>query len=566
MQVIETLALSCLLFAFFVIFYLPLGSQIVALLAPKTSGETRLLFSLAASSVFYELLMSVFVLLGLPNSYIRLIFLSLIILVLVRVDLSKIFQGFGGIWQGVVICFIYFLLLNLTASFPIGDFRDVLPSSINHLTGYPIDNLIPYNVSRYFVERIDPRVTEVVPTWAFSDRGPLAGILHAAVCVALGVSEKAHWLGASSGVYFIFQSHLVFLNISAFFAFWVFIKKRFSKKAAGYALILLGTTSFMFLNTLFTWPKLFMCYFVVLIFEILSTILFKDCDKQNQKHYSLAIGSLFALGTLAHDMMLFYLVAFFIYIAARTLKNRSYFKILLYAGTSFAITYLPWQIYKSFFSLSKSRLIYLHLFCVEQRALEGKSFFNLLSSHIETNGIDGMMTARIKNFVYPFDFSQITSLVSLDNFGVYRVLRSFASLAPYQLVFSLGLPVFILSLVGIWKLRSDENAKGSIHFIIICLLSLIPTAFLFSCSQPVNHTWVYPLMMFLVLPAAVFLSKGWHWLFLPIVLSWNLIVLVFELWFRNESSIYLSSDPTFLIIQGVLCLLFISSGFLATDE
>jgi len=563
MLIFETFALSSLLFLFCLIFYLPLGILLLNFFAPRADKDLHLSFSIAVSALFFAFFTSVFVLLGLPNIVIRLFFCSAVLLSLSRIDLKASFKYLKTIWQGPFICFLYFLLLCLTASFPIGDFRDVLPNSINHLTGYPIDNLIPYNVSRYFVERIDPRVTEVVPTWAFSDRGPLAGILHAAFCILLGIKEKTHWLGASSGLYFVFQAHMLFLNIASFFALWMFVKKSFSKKAAGYSLVLIGSTSFMFLNTIFTWPKLFMCYFLVLALEILSPLLINDSVDKKVSHF--VLGSLFALGALAHDMMLFYLVGLCLYLLFRSLREKTYFFTLLNLTISFFVTYLPWQIYKSFFSGAQSRLIHLHFFCVQKEQLEGKTLAVLLSDYFDSVGFSGFVDARVSNFLYPFDITAILPLIPSNEFGFYRLLRAFASLAPYQLFFSLGVPLFLLSALGMYSLKDTDSGKRLLSLILICFLSFIPVIFLFSCARPVNHAWVYPLMMILVVPAAIFLSKKWHWLFLPVAIGWNLVVLVFELWFRDESSLYLSSDPNFLIVQSLLFLLFIASGFLADE-
>jgi hypothetical protein len=502
------------------------------------------------------------------------VFLSITFAALINCSRKKLFtfQDLRSLSPGILLFFIYYTLVCFSVAYPEGGYRDVLPESANNVTGYPIDNLIPYNVSRYFVERIDPRSIEVVPTWQFTERGPLAGMLHAVVSISLGIQETSHWLSATAGGYFVYQAHMSFLNVSALFGLWLFVRRRLGSQVAQYVVLLAGTTSFIFLNSLFSWPKLFMSYFILLAFEFVYRTLGRRTGVDIRDLGF--IGFLFGLAALAHEISLLYFLPCLLVLLATSLKRANFFPRFRFGKLipptisliAFFWVLSPWIVSKRVLSIAESRLLHLHVFCVQDANIKQQGFLSALSDYIARDGFSGIFWKRLSNVVYPFDVSEILPLIGGRASQVYWWARSSASLAPYHYVFAIGLPLLACTLIGVYLLSRSKAGVDQLQILGIALAALVPASLLFGCTPTLNHQWVYPFFLLSLIPAAYLFSRSWCWIILSVIVSWNTLVLVFEVWFRDESSIYLNSSPAFIITQSSLYALFIFVGSMGRDN
>ena len=193
---IELVLWTALLFVFFLAVTVPLGSLVVCRAFPNVPPSIQLLASFGVSVAILAAELSLLVLLDLPGLVIRTTLAATVVIAGVLCWRSAACRSLLNreTWRPLALIGGYLLLTVSTAAYPAANFRDISPASVDALMALPIDNLLPYNFSRYVVSEINPNSIDVFPGWRAGERGPLAGLFNAVVFYLLGIEDRGGWL------------------------------------------------------------------------------------------------------------------------------------------------------------------------------------------------------------------------------------------------------------------------------------------------------------------------------------------------------------------------------------
>ena len=496
MDLVRTIAAAATLFLFFSALLFPLGALIVS----RTGLDARWKFwaALAASSFGYCLLLAAARLLGLPTGLIswffRALALAALLLCLGRGTLAGYIDRTA--LRGVFFTSIYYLIAVCASAYPSGRIADVRPDSLQQISHLAIDNLIPYNVSRYFVEEISAQQLEVVPDWQLTDRGPLAGIFSAVVLMILGMRDGGNWLSAAPGVFFVFECFSIYLNVLSLLAVWWVCNWYFDRRTAACAMLLMCSSYFYFVNIYFSWPKFFSAAFIlpaIAMFQIAAS--------------GTIIGLLFACALLAHESGVFVLLAFGFAVLIRALFSESgqytaKLRLLGHAVFSGLLFYSPWLLYKWMSPKSGHHILYFNAFCFKDSStISDLDPVNVLRLYLDQNSVAHILSVRAGNFFYPFNFFHAAGAYLEHWTSPFNLLSSVSHLVFYQFLYALGLPAFVLLAAATcrrspgWSLLRlpAASAIGSLAFAALALACPLST---------VNHVWAYAAFLIAVIPAA----------------------------------------------------------------
>ncbi len=513
-------------------------------------------------------------------------------------------------WGSLHLMFFLFLLFCVhSAAFPDGDLRSSSAEVTQLLTGLPTDHLITYNTARFVVEGISPSI-EVVPTWRVTERAPMAGMAVASVFHFLKLSETAHWLGSSPGVYYIFQSAMSFFNCLPLLAVFVLANEYLGRREGILGVLLLGMSPFFVLNAIYPWPKMMMAFFFI-------TALALCLDARDKPGNFVLCGILMAGAYLCHSIALFYIVGFFLFVifsryGMRLLERlqgglaalrrasstssgtsssgpsssglsssglsssglsssgpasfglgeegpRNMFaalsiKGILLTAMSCGALLLPWLLFTAWLGASSRRLLYMHAFCILDYDVDAVPLLSAMQRYYNEFGLSGILYTRWSNLLYPVDPFPLIGDVYRHGLSLTYLLERLSHYSFYALVFAygpLGLPLIALGFVSACRKSIRLQTMSAI------LLTAFPFMLLiFGCaSYLTNHIWVYPLFvgMLLWMPCVYRLPSGA--VALALHLGVNIAVIVFGFWFGKQTSAYLHGDGQYLAIQ--VALLFV---------
>lgn len=176
-----------------------------------------------------------------------------------------------------------------------------------------------------------------VSDWKSSDRPPLQSGL------VLLVYPILHKIGSIEINYQIFAVFLQCLWLFALVEFFYFLK--INRKIFLWIALLAITNNFIFINSVFVWPKMLSGSLVVMAFIILY-ISIKDGELDNEK--IILISTLSTLSLLAHGGVIYTLIPMFV-LAIIYLRNIISFKQIITSAIIFASLYAPWLLYQSWY-------------------------------------------------------------------------------------------------------------------------------------------------------------------------------------------------------------------------
>ncbi len=462
--------------------------------------------------------------------------------------------------------FCYYLLAIGAAAFPNLRISDVQPQTIQYLSHLAIDNIIAYDFSRVLVEDISPLAYEVVPGWQFTDRGPLAGVLTALCFRILGLEEHSHWLGVSPGLYYLYQALLTYLNTSALFLVFLLSERYWGRWSAAATMLILGSSYFFFINSLFTWPKFYGAALLMLGVAVASEAIRKQSDAGRNLVGFLG-GALLAAALLSHETASFALAAFFL---ALTLLAIPFVRIALFGGIELSLrtccsiplgwflTYLPWILVKYSIGASENKLLYTHLLCSPDPDLKTAGFLTAVGGYLTQNGLSEILLTRWQNISYPLDFTHAGGTYRLLLDSPFQFLWSTSHLAFYQMIHSVGLPLLPLVLCALFTSRVKLREAGLL--LLTGAGSLLVTGLLFACPlSTVNHTWGYVFFLVLcMLAAAGARQTFWTEVLFAFGVAWNVCMFVICWYFGQARFAALHVSGAYVIAQLLLFL-----GFLA---
>lgn len=183
-----------------------------------------------------------------------------------------------------------------------------------------------------------------VSDWTTTDRPPLqSGIALLQVPLTSRIGEVVNG----------YQILAVFLQCMWIFAFFEYIKRATtSHKTVLYMVIIAITSTFVYSNSIFVWPKMLAATLGVFAFIFLADIL---KSKKIDYHQAVIIATAISLGMLAHGGLIFTVVPLLLGGVWETRRLVKMKHIVIFICTALLL-YSPWLIYKSS-SSSGDRLI-----------------------------------------------------------------------------------------------------------------------------------------------------------------------------------------------------------------
>lgn len=489
---------ASVLFLFTLIILLPIGQVLTGGIFKEKNTPLVILLGLGLSPLFLGLVIAMGLLFGLGSETLR---LMLWILVVLGCGLWVKGGHYLGLARPEVrlaggLCFLAFIFCFWVAVHPNGEARVLHPGGIQQLGTsklLPPDNLLSYNFSRYIVERLDPKELEILPTWSISDRGPLSGLVNAAIFLLLGLKETRPWLDATPELFFVYQGVMMFLNLTALFCIGLLGHELFGKRVSGMAMALITSSAFFYQNTIYTWPKAFATFYILCAVYVFTRRLSAHPVSPG------LVGVLLAGSVLCHPLGSLYVLGFcvviaFLWLVRRDAKLRTLLREMGIILISFLVVHLPWSLFKWFFVPSSSRMMYLNLFCRQDEAVTKESFSSVLSSYFGQHGVWDILQLKFANFIYPFDITYLTEHSWYYLRRPWAIVPAISPLTFYQFIPAFGLVSSAVLVVALGRVlfrgRSMDGTLALLFWTGWC--SLLIACIFFGCEgASVNHTWAY---------------------------------------------------------------------------
>lgn len=554
----ELFILSTSLFVFFLSCFFPLGALASLKLFKKNeiSPEISSLLYLSISFILYSTITSALIGLKLNNDIIKLILFSVVAFALFRFLKAKNFKEFLKVVdiKFLLILFLYYTLINFYSSFPVLNFRDSSPEKISDMVILPIDNLIPYNFSRYLVERIDPKLIQIVPGWQAGDRGPLAGILNAFIFLLLGIKENKSWLTPTENLYFVFQSLMIFLNSLPIYAVMQLSKKELGRSSSKFAPLFLCSTYFVLQNTIFSWPKFFMSFFVI-------SACYLSQEKDNIKLFFIS-GALLALSALSHDSGLFFCCSFFALILIKSFNKELFkkrLKLFFSSISGFVVFYLPWLMLKNLVFLDSKKGLHYLLLCRINEEAPTASIGSSFVEYIKNNNFYDLLLQKLETLFYPVNPIYYSNEILKENKGIIDIIYSGRFFNFLNFFTSIGAIFFILAILGL--IKTLKLKLSGISFFTFCSFgALIVFAIIAGCEKgSTNHHGFYPLFLAASLLISVSIKTKLDKFIFFIAFCINTALSIVYLIFHGVVKIYLHSDKFYFICLSLIFSLLVVS-------
>lgn len=217
-------------------------------------------------------------------------------------------------------------------------------NTVAHRYWVSVDNSIPELFVAALMQGREALQGYLVGDWLSSDRPPLASgmmlILYPFVTSG-NKSPAAFMLGVA-------------LNILWVFGAWAFlVSLNIRKSIIRYVLICVALTGAVFVNTVYTWPKMIAACYV-----LMGAALINQSSKLDARRAVLG-GASIALAMLSHGASIFGILGLS-HAGIQILRSRRWRSALLMAATA-AVLYTPWMAYQKLFAPPGDRLIKWHL-------------------------------------------------------------------------------------------------------------------------------------------------------------------------------------------------------------
>ena len=450
---------------------------------------------------------------------------------------------------GPSIVFFYYLWIMTYAGFPNLNFREM---NYNYISpqALPADAMIPFNLSRYILEKISPASYQVVPEWSYLERGPLAGLAFAAISDTVGLVERQPWLSVSGENYFAYQAFLTLLNLLVLLPIWAWATRVTKTSPIIILSILLSAYPFVF-NSYYSWPKLLSCYF------LFSSALF--CSSASCR---MVAGLLGGCAILAHDSALFPVLALTIALIFAKSYRFSFFYALATLGTIF-----PWMAHKFSQTASSPRMLSFYLFCDDSKQATSLSLANQAQHYFAKHSIAEIASLHFMNLLYPIDPRPLYNLWLTSKNAPLRFLESLYPVIFQQTLYGLGIffaPLIIWGTVQILLHKRHYNS-GIVLLLAMSWGSLLPFALIAGCPNiSITHTWGYPALLVNVFLIGIALERA-NFVKATIVggaFAVNLFHVLVFLFYHPQSRPALHGSAVYLFSLSLIALIIFALCFL----
>jgi hypothetical protein len=443
--------------AVFVFLSLFLPGYVILKRYSSLDGEERLAASFGMTSLMYAILGTA---LASPQlqflispALVVILLLCLAVFVFSRMDRDLTSTDKHGLWSCLALWLatLFFVSLPILGSW---DLIQGIPGPLNvriqyYLRTPAMDNYIPYRVAQFLANGM-PQIDFIGPVWGFFDRTPLMGLV--AFFLLKGVNLPISLgLEADQGLsYPMFQMIGSLLNSLLLLGSYLALKRMFNGYVAQVSSGFLLVSTYVFFNTLFTWPKSLVGYFVLLSWYFLM---------QGKRPF---LAGLFAgLAYLSHDLGAIYLAGAFLYLLLA--RHRSKPEILRFMLPVLALI-APW--------LTLSRLLSNHLslfflYIISVQGLPNSRDVQPLLAAFLATPLARIIWIRVVNLyllLFPWPLGAYDPNTPLVN--------TFNALAFFPLAGAAGIFLFAFSYYGIAR-DLLRRAREIVCFIVVPLALIL---------------------------------------------------------------------------------------------
>lgn len=302
------------------------------------------------------------------------------------------------------------------------------------------DNYIPYRQAQFFINRSDPAKDSFINEWGvhFFQRTPLMGAVTANYFNLLNDKPPLDYTWSANSIdlgltYAKFQIIASVLNAIFIVPAFFLLIKLFNKRTAAVTCLFLAVSQFFIYNAVFSWPKSFVAFFILLSWLLLL---------EKTTRYTLLAGIASGIAYLAHDLAILYIAASVIFLLA----NKRFREILIFAGSSVVFA-IPWMFTASIIYNRPSSFI-LYPFSVNGLPQPGQEK-QIFSQFLHTSPLRHIYV-RLANFFYIFSPYQLLTSEGGQDLG-----RRIWALGLYSVSGAIGLGLIVPATIGALKKLRD---------------------------------------------------------------------------------------------------------------
>jgi len=390
----------------------------------------------------------------------------------------------------------------------------------------PSDNLIPSLLATYLMEGRDDEY--LLGDWLPSDRPPLQAGL---ILIVRSAAPVLRLLPAADPGVVDFGSSVVVQLLWVPAAAALLAALGFKKHAAIAAIAVASLVPVMFVNTIFTWPKMLAGAFTIAAIAILVNAI---RGRELPLLSVIIAATLTALGVLSHGGAAFVLpvIVGLAGVVLSRMRMRSFAVSASVSAAAVAALYLPWLWFQRFVHPPGDRLLKWHLAGVIP--IDDRSFVDALVTQYRDLDPIEWLSGRAENFAVAFDFRLLGGLDIWDaGWQGRRIAYDFYSTLPGLGVGTVALAaLLVLALYSALRRRPDAETKWAA---LICAAMLACIA-------------IWATVMFI--PGSAVVHQGSQ--------TWMIVLLIVPFAWIAERSI-----PAIALIAGAQVLL---SGFVYADS
>jgi len=396
------------------------------------------------------------------------------------------------------------------------------------------DNYVPFRQAQFFVNRMDINKDSFIREWGvnFFYRTPLMGSVVAYYFDLTGEKLPTSYLWASDQktydpVYKKFQIISSTLNSLFILSAFILLKKLFNFKTACLSLIFIAFNFYFLYNTFFSWPKLFVAYFILCAWYLLL---------YDRKIILLAISA--GLAYFTHDLAILYIMGLIVFL----ILSKEYNKTVVF-GLVTALLISPWYIVSRLIYHQQSLFLYYPFF------LHGLGF----DPHLAVKEFFNTPITQITKIKLKYLYYLLTPFYFLKQHS-----EGFTKIIFLTTIFTLPGAIGILSVpayVAVFK-KLIKYYKIIVSFIVVPILTSAVLV-----GNPIGTIsalhYLHPVVV-LGVGFGIFYLLKFNRLFLIVGLLINLLIyfLLFLNSYNFDISLWLSLKPlTVLISLGLIYLL-----------
>jgi 4-amino-4-deoxy-L-arabinose transferase-like glycosyltransferase len=313
------------------------------------------------------------------------------------------------------------------------------------------DNYIPYRQAQFFTHRIDAGSNNFISEWGvtFFQRTPLMGAVTANYFNIFGETTPLQYTWSNTGfdpdqTYLQFQLISHVLNALFIIPAFFLLLKLFGSKTAVLSSLFLTISPFFLYNSIFSWPKSLVAFFVLSSFFLLL---------HGKTRYVIMAGAVSGIGYLTHDLAVLYIGT----AVCLLLYQRRYRDLLIYISIP-VVFLLPW-LYAADIYYRKPSSFFIYPFSTHGQPQPGQNQ-QIINSFLHTSPLK-IIWIRLVSLFYLLSPYQLLFSDATQSWA-----KRFWAVGYFSIPGSIGLGLMVPAYIGLVRARAK-----------VLILSMMPVVF-----------------------------------------------------------------------------------------